>query len=237
MKNVAFSILAAVIFIALSAVSITKGLDLRFVKILGINDIKEQSAELKNKEMEINNLNNTEYKNALNKLNDAKQALEKNKTDYYDIASTSTDEELAQANVNQNYTMEFLWGRIGNHATEHGVNLTINTEPDEDPKLTVMNIEASGTYVGIKDFINELEKDDKLAFRIENFKMVDFKIDPDNKNEAYTENVIKASFSIKKLNIKQEDTTVKIEDIQPKEENAENTVSTNEVTDGTVQSE
>ena len=221
MKNIIFSVVT-LLLIALCIIAISRGITIGSVKILSVGQIKEQSTAVKSKQTETNNLNTSKYNSALSELEEAKKKLETSRQEYYDIASTSTDEEIEKANVLQTYSMEYLWERVGSHATDSGVNLQMDILPSDTQDRSVLSFEVSGTYIAIRNFVYALEDDKNLAFRIENFKLIDFKIDPKDKNEEYQENLIKATFNVDNINIKEENTTTKLEDIFPKEEKAEN---------------
>ena len=68
--------------------------------------------------------------------------------------------------------MDFLWARIGTHATGEGVNIDMSlTKGSGDKDTYNINFTAVGAYVGISEFIRDIEDDSNLAFKIEGFSM------------------------------------------------------------------
>ena len=77
----------------------------------------------------------------------------------------------------QKYDVEVLWTKIGMYATKNGVQLKfdiVQKNEDQTKKLKLCDLKfiATGTYISLTDFVADLEKDAKLSFTIENFKLV-----------------------------------------------------------------
>ena len=137
------------------------------------------------------------YPETKEKLASSISDLLSKKEEYFKLAKLSSDKEITKANTEETYLIEFLWARIGNHATSKGVNLTIDVKTGDagDPMVKNLTITAKGYYVGIMDFVSSLENDDKLNFKIENFKLV-------QEDELLT-----ATFNVRGIRIKTENVT------------------------------
>ena len=137
------------------------------------------------------------YPETKEKLASSISDLLSKKEEYFKLAKLSSDKEITKANTEETYLIEFLWTRIGNHATSKGVNLTIDVKTGDagDPMVKNLTITAKGYYVGIMDFVSSLENDDKLNFKIENFKLV-------QEDELLT-----ATFNVRGIRIKTENVT------------------------------
>ena len=170
MKNIIMTVLTFLLAI-LIIVAVFKGIKIGNLDVLSIGQIIERNKELNSQTEQINILNNVSYKKYLSELTDATKKLSTSKSEYLDVASISSDTEIKRANQEKTYTMEYLWSQIGNHATSEGVNLKLNVVPvgtDGDNKL---DFTATGSYIGIRNFVYSLEDDEDLNFRIENFKL------------------------------------------------------------------
>ena len=64
-----------------------------------------------------------------------------------------------------------MWTIIGNYATKNGVKLTLDIKSTNTSDVYDLNFKVQGKYVGITDFIYNLEDDDELKFEISDFKI------------------------------------------------------------------
>lgn len=210
MKNVL--LMVTTILLAVFTVFImVKGINIANVELLSINQIRESYSSLNDKSTDASNLNSTQYKVAAQKLSDAQKELESNKKDYLEIASQSTEEEIKEASQSQVYTMEYIWSKIGNYATEEGVQLKMDVVETENSDKSTLEFSAIGYYQSISNFVYNIEQDKNFNFRIQNFKIIDFKIDEKDKDEEYKESLLQASFIIDGVEIKKENVTTQVE--------------------------
>ena len=77
--------------------------------------------------------------------------------------------------LNQTYEnmIEFLLVRIENHAKTEGVsmNMVVTRSSSGAENVYNLNFTATGSYVGIEEFITDIEDDSRLGYKIEEFKM------------------------------------------------------------------
>lgn len=210
MKNIVLIIITILLAVLIGIIMID-GKQILAVEFSSIAQIREKNDMLKQKATEVSNLNQGQYQATIEKLQSAQEELKSNKSDYLDIASTSTEEEIKEANQTQVYSMEYLWSKIGNYATENGIQLKMNVTESENSDKSTLDFLAIGYYESIRDFILAIEQDANLGFRIQNFKLIDLQVDENNKDEVYKESYLQASFIIDNIAIKEEKITTKVE--------------------------
>lgn len=144
------------------------------LEILGILEIKNENSKLDTKIGEASKLASSDYQAELTNLNKSLKTLQNEKQSYEDLVVLSSNDEVDAAAKFEKYEIEYIWTKVGNHATSEGVVMKLevtkgssNTQGLYDLKFTV-----TGNYIGITDFISDIENDDRLGFKIEDFKMV-----------------------------------------------------------------
>lgn len=203
MKKLLISIIIILVLI-LTGFTIVKGLEIGNFKILGIVEIKQQNENLDNKIKEATKMASTDYPKALDDLNKTVKEFQKTKADYEDMVSVSTNSEIQAANQYGVYEIGMLWIELGNHAKSEGIIMDVSAKDltlmdtgatsDVDKKYNCnLYFTATGTYAGIAGFIEDIEDDSKLGFRIE-----DFKITPSSEGN----NVLQATFTCKDIIIR-----------------------------------
>lgn len=193
MKKLLLSIIT-ILAIALVAVTAIKGIKIGQLSILGISQIKDEDETLEEKIKEATKLASTDFQKKMDDLNEEIKKLEKEKTSYEEMISVSTDSEVQAANQSYKYTIDMLYIIIENHAKTDGVNITMNLSRGSSGAEDVYNINftAVGPYVGIEEFITDIEDNSKLGFKIEEFRMLP---SSDNKNS------VQATFTCKDITI------------------------------------
>ena len=171
MKKILILILIALL-VALAGYIGFKGVSIGNFQILGITGIREKNELLDEKVQEASKLIEKDYKQALSTLNDSSKKLEQEKQEYTDMTTVSSEGDIQAANQIEKYTLETLWVLLGNHADAEGVDVKIDIVKGNTSDVYNLNITATGTYVGITEFISDIENDSKLGFKIEAFKMV-----------------------------------------------------------------
>lgn len=162
-----------VLFAILTFTTILKGISLGPVQILGIGGIKEKNDELDSLVTQATKLASTDFPSAESSVKNNVKKLQTEKQKYEDMVTVSTDSQVQEASLMEGYSNSFLWVQIGTYAKREGVVMKMdfvkgssNTEDTYDLDFTV-----TGPYIGITDFISDIEDDSKLGFKIEQFKM------------------------------------------------------------------
>ena len=192
MKDILISVIS-ILITAVVILCMVRGMTVANFKILSINEIKVGSTNLDKQIEDLNNLKNVTYKKKLSDLETSTKSLTTTKQKYLDLASVSSDQEIMKANVEQTYAMEFLWNKVGSYATQEGVTLKWDVSSTGISNKYTLNFTTTGSYVGIINYIEALENDSELSFRIENFKMI-----------SASDSKVTATFTVNNIAIKTE---------------------------------
>ena len=216
MRKILIGILT-ILLIVMAVLIITKGLTIGNFKILSVKQIIENDNKLTTEISETEKLIKSDYPAQLENLDNNVSSLLAAKEEYEDLASVSTKSEIDKATTVETYTVEFLWTRLGRHATAEGVYLSY-TATSNSIKFTVI-----GDYIPILSFISAIENDSKLGFRIENFKLV-----PNGKS-------LQATFETGNINIKIEGVNSTVQSNVKTDSAETNTQNTNSTTETNTQ--
>lgn len=208
MRKILIGILT-ILLIVMAVLVITKGLTIGNFKILSVKQIIEGNDKLTAEISETEKLIRSNYPTELETLDSTVSSLLAAKEEYQDLADVSTKSEINKATTVETYTVEFLWTRLGRHATAEGIYLSY-TPTNNSIKFTV-----SGDYIPILSFVSAIENDSKLGFRIENFKLI-----PGGNN-------LQATFETKNINIKTEGVNTAVQSTIITESAPTNTPDTN----------
>lgn len=173
MKKVLISILIVLIVILMFFV-VFKNINIGEWKSKNINDIKNLNSELEQKINNAKQLNNQDYPNEVNKLDDSMEKLKIVKKKYQNkMEYVSGNVDLGGVSI-KNYKIERLWIALENYAKNENVELKLEVVDAASKGLYDLNITVAGEYIGITDFIYDIEKDDTLGFKILNFKLTPY---------------------------------------------------------------
>lgn len=238
MKKLLISTLSLIIII-LTGITVIKGLQIGNLKILGISDIKSENEKLDETIKQATKLASTDYSQKIDSLNTKIKQLNSEKSNYDELVNVSTDSEINAASQNLGYDIDYLWIRIGNHAKSEGItmdvsakNMTLVTTDSNviqaDKKYTCnLNFTVTGAYAGIAGFIEDIEDDSQLGFRIDDFNML---------ASSEGTNILQATFNCKNVVIKGVSTNSASENTDTSTTNGtETTNTTNTTVNNTVQ--
>ena len=172
MKKLLILILIALL-VALSIFIVMNGLTLGKIEILGINGIRQKNAELDQQEEQASRLAEQDYKQAVSQVESSAKELQTKKQEYEDMTAVSSEGDIQAANQLQRYTIDTLRVKLGNYATQEGTTLKMDVLKGTNTTQDTYNlrITVNGSYVGITDFISDIENDSILGFKIESFSM------------------------------------------------------------------
>lgn len=166
------------------------------------DEIIEKEAELVNEKGAYENLNKT--------LETTKASYNKEKSKYEAI-SDETINIIKDANTEENYSIEYMWIKLGNYARKHNLSLVMvepgnnaggentqtadqsvvannNTKNTTTSQAGVLKIQITGSYIDLSDFVFEVENDDELKFKLDNIAM-----------ECVSGTTIKTTFDVKNM--------------------------------------
>lgn len=171
MKKVLISILVVLLIIAVYFVGF-KNISIAKWKSKSVKDIKNLNEELDLDIDEAKTLNNQKFPEAIAKVEESIESLQKTKQRYETKASYIEGENVELGTVSvKKYKIERLWIALGNYAKKEGVTLQLDITSATKEGMYDLNITLFGEYIGITDFLYDIEKDDTLGFKIVGFKL------------------------------------------------------------------
>lgn len=218
MRKILIAILL-VLLIVLAYFTLFQGISLGSLDILGINGIIGLNDNLTEKINVANTKIKQDLQNKKTELSDSVDTLLEQKEEYYKLANTSTDSEIAEATTQESYSLEYLYLKVGRHGRNEGVNfrMDILTGGSADPDMKKLEFTVEGKYVGIMNFVSALEDDGNLGFRIDNFDLL-----------PYGEN-LQATFDVNNVRVNIESTTSSVQ-----QDNSQTDTSPQATSDGTA---
>lgn len=202
MKKVLISIIGVILLI-LICVCVIRGVSIGKLSIYSVKQIKEQSLNLDTKIEEANTQINQNYSKSIADIETASTNLKNLKEEYETKVGINGELGITQI---EKYKNEYLWVIIGGYATDEGVKVDLDIKETSIDETYNINFTLYGSYVGITDFIYDIENDDDLNYRIK-----DFKIEPSStttttttENEVTTVDTttLKATFVVENVIIK-----------------------------------
>lgn len=193
MKKTLISIIGVIILI-LICVAIFRGISIGKVSVYSIKQIKADSEKLDATIAEANTEIDQNYSKSLADIDTSINNLKTAKEEYETKVSTLTQNPEIGVTQIQKYKSEYLWVIIGTYATNE--NLKIDLEIQETSIQDTYNIKFTlqGSYVGITNFLYNIENDDEL-----NYKVKDFKIEPTTTATETTSGNTKTEANTEKL--------------------------------------
>lgn len=191
-------IISSVIFvILLMALICIMVLDLPINAISSVKSIFEQKESLVQKEANLVLAKNN-YDNSVSNVEAVKKNYDLQKKKYEAI-SDETIRIIKDAYTTQDYTIEYMWIKLGNYAQKNRLSIVLvepggtsateessgnenntvtsteennNTNPpNSSGNSSNLKIKITGSYLDISNFIFELESDSELKFRLDNILM------------------------------------------------------------------
>ena len=217
-------IILIILLCVLGYFAIFNGISIGSFQVLSVSQIKDKNDKLDEEISQIETERESTFPTKTSELGRETDTMMEAKKTYLDLASVSTEGELKEANQEETYLIEFLWTRMGNHATQEGVKAKFEIVSGDTGESDVHNINftITGHYIAIINFISAIENDSKLGFRIENFKMVPGGDD------------LTATFTARNIRIKSEQTTTSTTSTQTTNTTTTNTNTTTNTTNTTV---
>lgn len=191
MRKILLSIIIAILLL-LTAVMLLGGIKIGNFQILSINQMMEKNSQIDMKIAETNKMISIDYPEKNQNLKEKSEEMLEAKNQYLKLTASSTETEILKATMQEGYQIDFLYTTVGNHAKSKSVWTEMKIVPGDYDGVKDIKFTVEGSYVGITDFIYEIENNSKLNFRIKEFKL----LPKDN-----TGNVLRATFVVKNLRI------------------------------------
>lgn len=171
MKKLLISIIGIIILIII-IVSAVNGVRILNFSIYSIKNIKAAGENLDKKIEEANTEENQNYAKAINDINESVKNLENIKKKYEEkINSLGLNSELGITQI-EKYKIEYLWNKIGSYARKEGIRIDLDIQETTIAETYTINFSLNGPYVGITDFLYDIENDDELNYKVKNFKVI-----------------------------------------------------------------
>ena len=195
-------ILLIILLLTLSYFAIFRGITLGKFEVLSVEQIQAENERLTQEIEQTEKLKHSDYVQKSQELDKSIEGLLTAKEEYLDLTKVSTDGDIKAANRQETYKIEYIWTRIGSHATSEGVELKLDITSGETSEEDVKNLAftVTGNYIAVINFVLSIEDDSQLGFRIENFKIL----------PGSGENGRQATFTVRNVRIKQENATASV---------------------------
>ena len=199
MKKALISIIGIILLI-LVCVAAFRGISVGKISIHSIESIKQDSLNLDAKIEEANTEINQNYAKSLADIETATSNLKKVKEEYESKVGVNGELGITQI---EKYKIEYLWSIIGGYGNDENVIVTLDIKETSIADTYNINFTLQGSYLGITDFLYDIENDDELNYRIK-----DFKIEPstttsttttDNKVTTVSTDTLKATFVVENI--------------------------------------
>ena len=125
MKKLLILILIALV-LTLTIFTMVNGLGIGGLKILGIKQIQDKNTELEKSVTEATKLASSTFPSKVSEVNSSMKKLQEQKKSYEDMVNVSDSGDVSAASRLSKYNLDFLWARIGTHATSEGVNIDMS---------------------------------------------------------------------------------------------------------------
>lgn len=146
-------------------------------KSKNVNDIKKLNEQLTEEIKVADKTSKQDYPNSIEQVKDSIKQLKVTKEKYENkMKYVSEDIELGLMHIKR-YKIEALWIALENYAKEENVELLLNVVQNSSINDSYsLQIAVFGEYNSIIDFLYDIEKDDELSFRIEEFEMHQYRV-------------------------------------------------------------
>ncbi len=183
--------------------SFANGMKIGNVEIISYDDVKNSYDQLDKEIQTIETKSAIEFENKKTTLNTSYNTLKGLKENYEEKIYSSFSQATDKTKNIFVYDIDFLWSRIGAHATNDEVEITLQLAQNSSGTTAVGNYSLCdfyftvvGQYIDISTFLYDIEGDEELAFSIEEFKLV-----PSDKG-------LTATFKVSEVPLNKEDLTI-----------------------------
>lgn len=135
-------------------------------------DVKDEKMNLDSQINIAKQINNQEYLSSVEGLETSIDEYKKTKLKYEaKTANISDDTEIGIVKI-KNYKIERIWVILQNYAKKEKIELELNLLDTTTSNVYDLDVTLLGDYIGITDFLYDIENDDTLGFKITNFKLL-----------------------------------------------------------------
>ena len=152
-------------------VAMSKGINIGFIKIPSISNIKTASEELDKNISDATTITSISYPNKKAELDKSIKSLATEKQTYNDMIVYSSEEEVKSAKQFETYKIEFIWVKLGIYAKNENLHgkFELTESSNGIPDVKDIKFTLTGAYRNIIEFLYNVENDEKFNFKIEDF--------------------------------------------------------------------
>lgn len=170
MRNRIFLIVLILLIIILT-IAMINGIKIGNFQVPSIKQLTNKNQEINEKIEKASNLTSIDYPNNVEKLEDTyeKFTLKKQK---YEEMSDFTDEDGNNIYEIKQYDIVYLWELFGKYAKSNNLKIEMSVKSNGSKEgFYDLYFTTTGKYTDISQFINNIENNSDLYFRIYNFKI------------------------------------------------------------------
>lgn len=164
-------LIIGIILLTLIILAGVRGINVGKFSVSSVKQIKESSLELDSKIEEAKTETNQNY---LKAVNDAETSIEKlkNAKEEYEtkIASLTGNTGIGISQI-EKYKIEYIWNKLGTYAKSEGIKIVLDFEETSIKDTYNIKFSLTGSYVGITNYLYNIENDDELNYKVKNFKI------------------------------------------------------------------
>lgn len=148
------------------------GFEIGNIEVLSYMGIQKRNKELDDKIQESSKLAEKDFKLTVSAVEENSKKLQQQKKEYEEMTTISSVDDIQVASQIERYEVETLWVKLGNYATTEGAIMKMDIVQGNRNNSYNLKFTVNGSYISITDFISDIENDDTLGFKIEEFKML-----------------------------------------------------------------
>ena len=216
MKKFLISVLL-VLLVVLMYVLVIKNVHIKIANFewnsKNIQDVKNLSNELDETIASATQIKQQNYPESIRKLEESIDNFKKTKANYETKAKYIEENVELGIITTKEYKIERLWVALGKYAKSENIKLKVDVVDSTISGKYDLEITAEGEYIGITDFIYDIEKDDTLGFKILNFKLIPKDLDTSTTTEDEQSDNTEKKSTQKEINYENLKATFKIEGV------------------------
>lgn len=170
MKKILLGMLI-ILLLTILAVILMNSLPVGNYKVESISDIKDASMKLTSSYNNAVDVTNMVYPNKIANLGEKIGRLADVKEEYDNKTRSIKGDKNLNLGLLKKYQISFLWKTVGQYATNNGLVLQLDIRGTTTTDVYDLEFSVIGNYVGITDFISDVENDSNLKFIIEDFRL------------------------------------------------------------------
>ncbi len=206
MRKIVFA-LATILVLALTIYVIIVGLP--FMNVNGYKGINKMSNDLDKKVSEVDKIKDVDYPQKETELNTQTSTLKDKREEYLAKIEAARVKGAKASKVQvEVYELDFIWARVGNYASEVGLELKLDVFPGteaktlNDFKLYNLKFTVTGAYTDMVRFIYKLEGDRQLSAQLSDFQIKPYTVTTETEKEDESAKKVvnlSAEFSLKNV--------------------------------------